>query len=424
MLSRIFVMLMALLGVLLPVAAQNQKENLKRAEQLYQFVAAGQGDSVHVRMNKTIREKVAPIVFSETFKQLEKQMGAFKSRSKWKIDTAAGITLYNCDVKFENNTLRFNVAFDPDGLASTITFVPATSVADAKPMKFNSKKLVEKEIEICTDTFCLPGTLTLPKGSKNLPILILVHGSGPNDRDETIGPNKVFRDLAWGLAEQGIAVLRYDKRTRVYGAKAYPQGVEATFDNEVVDDVLSAIRLAKSLPEVDPSRVFVLGHSLGGMLVPRIAQKAGEGTLAGIISLAGPARKMEKMLTEQLTYISSLSGAQVDVKAQVAQIMNSMPESYRKMELEYQPVEVAQTLKLPFLILQGERDYQVTMEDFGMWRFGLFRNPNVQFKSYPKLNHALQEGSGKATPFEYNHLSPVPEYVFTDIAGFINGLLK
>lgn len=155
-------------------------------------------------------------------------------------------------------------------------------------MKFNKKRLEEKSVEISTDTFRLPGTLTLPKGGSRLPVLILVHGSGPNDRDETLGPNKLFRDIAWGLAEQGIAVLRYDKRTKVYGTAAYPQGVEATFDNEVVDDVISAVRLVKSLPEIDSARVYVLGHSLGGMLVPRIAQRAGEGCLGGIISLAGP----------------------------------------------------------------------------------------------------------------------------------------
>ena len=375
-------------------------------------------------MSDTIRKKVAPVVFSDSFRQLEKQMGKFKSRGKWKTEMAEGITMYHCDVHFEKNSMRFTVVFDEDGRASTLTFTPATSVVDAKPMKFNKKRLEEKSVEISTDTFRLPGTLTLPKGGSRLPVLILVHGSGPNDRDETLGPNKPFRDIAWGLAEQGIAVLRYDKRTKVYGTAAYPQGVEATFDNEVVDDVISAVRLVKLLPEIDSARVYVLGHSLGGMLVPRIAQRAGEGCLGGIISLAGPVRKMEQLLTEQITYISSLSGTQPDVKAAVEQVMNSLPESYRKMETEYQPVEVARMLKLPFLVLQGERDYQVTMQDFGMWRFGLYRNPNVLFKSYPKLNHALQEGSGKSTPFEYTHLSPVPEYVIKDIADFINGVFK
>ena len=424
MLQRIVILLIVLLGILQPAHAQNHKANLKSAERLYKFIVAGQGDSVHVRMSDTIRKKVAPVVFSDSFRQLEKQMGEFKSRGKWKTEMAEGITMYHCDVHFEKNSMRFTVVFDEDGRANTLTFTPATSVVDAKPMKFNKKRLEEKSVEISTDTFRLPGTLTLPKGGSRLPVLILVHGSGPNDRDETLGPNKPFRDIAWGLAEQGIAVLRYDKRTKVYGTAAYPQGVEATFDNEVVDDVISAVRLVKSLPEIDSARVYVLGHSLGGMLVPRIAQRAGEGCLGGIISLAGPVRKMEQLLTEQMTYISSLSGTQPDVKAAVEQVMNSLPESYRKMETEYQPVEVARMLKLPFLVLQGERDYQVTMQDFGMWRFGLYRNPNVLFKSYPKLNHALQEGSGKSTPFEYTHLSPVPEYVIKDIADFINGVFK
>lgn len=424
MLQRIVILLIVLLEILQPADAQNHKANLKSAERLYKFIVAGQGDSVHVRMSDTIRKKVAPVVFSDSFRQLEKQMGKCKSRGKWKTEMAEGITMYHCDVHFEKNSMRFTVVFDEDGRASTLTFTPATSVVDAKPMKFNKKRLEEKSVEISTDTFRLPGTLTLPKGGSRLPVLILVHGSGPNDRDETLGPNKPFRDIAWGLAEQGIAVLRYDKRTKVYGTAAYPQGVEATFDNEVVDDVISAVRLVKSLPEIDSARVYVLGHSLGGMLVPRIAQRAGEGYLSGIISLAGPVRKMEQLLTEQMTYISSLSGTQPDVKAAVEQVMNSLPESYRKMETEYQPVEVARMLKLPFLVLQGERDYQVTMQDFGMWRFGLYRNPNVFFKSYPKLNHALQEGSGKSTPFEYTHLSPVPEYVIKDIADFINGVFK
>ncbi|MCS2406188.1 DUF3887 domain-containing protein [Bacteroides salyersiae] len=117
-------------------------------------------------------------MFSDSFRQLEKQMGKFKSRGKWKTEMAEGITMYHCDVHFEKNSMRFTVVFDEDGRASTLTFTPATSVVDAKPMKFNKKRLEEKSVEISTDTFRLPGTLTLPKGGSRLPVLILVHGSG------------------------------------------------------------------------------------------------------------------------------------------------------------------------------------------------------------------------------------------------------
>ena len=144
MLQRIVILLIVLLGILQPADAQNHKANLKSAERLYKFIVAGQGDSVHVRMSDTIRKKVAPVVFSDSFRQLEKQMGKFKSRGKWKTEMAEGITMYHCDVRFEKNSMRFTVVFDEDGRASTLTFTPATSVVDAKPMKFNKKRLEEK----------------------------------------------------------------------------------------------------------------------------------------------------------------------------------------------------------------------------------------------------------------------------------------
>ena len=103
--------------------------------------------------------------------------------------------------------------------------------------------------------------------------------------------------------------------------------------------------------------------------------------------------------------------------------MSSLPQSYRDFQSAYNSVETAKKLKLPILILQGERDYQVTMEDYGNWRMGLIRNKNAQFKSYPKLNHMMQEGSGKSTPLEYNNYAPVAQYVIMDIVNFINGKL-
>ena len=102
-------------------------------------------------------------------------------------------------------------------------------------------------------------------------------------------------------------------------------------------------------------------------------------------------------------------------------ILEGTARSYWLFANAYKPVEVAAKLKLPIFVLQGERDYQVTMEDFGLWRSGLLHCKNAYFKSYPKLNHLLQEGSGKATPFEYSHASPVPAYVMDDIASFVRG---
>ena len=422
---------------------------IRKSERIYQFVVAGQGDSIHACLADDLKGKLSPALFNDTFRQLEKQFGKLRSAGDWKTDLAEGIKLYYRDVHFANYNLRLLLAYNADGKMNTIRFVPAPQVSDEKVVTFNKEKIEEQEIKIQSGNFTLPGTLTLPKGGKNLAVVILVHGSGPNDRDETLGPNKPFRDIAWGLAEQGIAVIRYDKRAKVYGLKSVPAGEEINLDNEVVDDALAAIRLAKALPEVNAKRVYVLGHSLGGMLAPRIAERGeqlvfspdSKADLAGIIILAGNARPFEDLLPEQVAYIASLQDSSEATKAQIEELKRQvanvkklgtdafdsaiplplgMPESYWKSILAYKQVGVAAKLKLPILILQGERDYQVTMEDFGLWRFGLFRNANVQYKSYPKLNHLLQEGSGKSTPFEYNHASPVPAYIIGDIADFVN----
>ncbi len=469
-----------------------QDANTARAQHIYELFVAGQGDSIHAALNRELQEKLAPALFNDSFRQAEKMFGKSISKGEWKTDSAQGITIYYSDVEFERYNLRFLVAFDADGALNTIRLVPAPAVSTAQPVAYDKTKMDERDITLGADGYKLPGTLTLPKravGSDvcRVPCVILVHGSGPHDRDETIGPNKPFRDLAWGLAERGIAVVRYEKRTKaygaacvpagreldydteavddavaiveqvralpelapdsvyvlghsLYGAACVPAGRELDYDTEAVDDAVAIVEQVRALPELAPDSVYVLGHSLGGTLAPRIAGRS-KG-LAGIIILAGLARPLEDALEEQFYYTSSLTDSSVNVKAQLDELKQQLanvkklgteefdetislplgqPRSYWLFANAYKPVEVAAKLKLPIFVLQGERDYQVTMEDFGLWRSGLLRCKNAYFKSYPKLNHLLQEGSGKATPFEYSHASPVPAYVMDDIASFVRG---
>ncbi len=131
-----------------------------------------------------------------------------------------------------------------------------------------------------------------------MPVVVLVHGSGPQDRDESIGPNKPFLDLSHGLAARGIAVLRYEKRTRQYGAAMVAQANSLTVKQETIDDVTYAIEYLKTQPEIDQKRMFIAGHSLGGMLLPRIAKRTPEA--AGYIGLAGCSRPLEDTMVQQL----------------------------------------------------------------------------------------------------------------------------
>ena len=304
----------------------------------------------------------------------------------------------------------------------------------AVPSMFN-----EHEVAVGAGTqWSLPGTLTLPTGDGPFPAVVLVHGSGPNDRDEAIGPNKPFQDLAWGLASQGIAVLRYDKRTRVYPAQfvAIPN---ATVKEETIDDALAAVALLRNTPNIDQHRIFVLGHSLGGMLVPRIGL-ADQGSIAGLIVFAGATRPLEDEWVRQYEYIYGLKGqitpqqkAEIDgYKQQAARVkqltsadLNSkerllfVPPSYWLDLRGYFPPEVATKLKQPILILQGERDYNVTMDAFRDWQRTLEKRPTVSFKSYSKLDHLFLEGSGPASDADYALPRNIPKYVVDDIVTWI-----
>lgn len=430
-----------LLGHVLAVFAQDT--NMDRAKHVYELFITDQADSIHALLSEELQKQLSPEVFRGMLRQTERQFGKLLSQGEWQKESAQGITLYYSDLQFERYSLRFLLSFDADGKMNTIRLVPVPATSTAQPLAYDKEKMLERSVTVGAAGFRLPGTLTLPACEGKHPLVILVHGSGPQDRDETIGPNKPFRDLAWGLAARGIATLRYEKRTKVYGAACVPEGREMDYDTECVDDVVEIVRWAKAQPDVAADSVYVLGHSLGATLAPRIAKRA-DG-VAGIVLVAALARPLEDAVVEQTAYVSSLTdasgvaGQQIeDIKRQADNIKKlgtpefddkiplllGIPRSYWAFANVYKPVEVAVGLALPMLILQGERDYQVTMEDFGLWRLGLLRNKNAFFKSYPKLNHLLQEGSGKATPFEYYRESPVAGYVIEDIASFIrNGSL-
>lgn len=258
---------------------------------------------------------------------------------------------------------------------------------------------------VVTGDIHLPATILMPTDADDAPIVVMVHGSGALDRDETIYDNKPFRDIAEGLARKGIGTLRYDKRTYVYRQPV------TSMDDETILDALSAIRLARRYSR----RVYLLGHSLGAMLAPLIAERAEE-PLAGVIMLAAPARDMETVVREQFDYLLP-SGASPSFKEQ--QIENLRQRSPHYLQPQGQ-TDAARRLTLPMLILQGERDYQVTMQDFRLWQQVLEGKTNIAFHSYPRLNHPFMEGDGKSTPMEYQMKGHVAAYVIDDISSFIH----
>ncbi len=135
--------------------------------------------------------------------------------------------------------------------------------------------------------FALPGTLSIPKGKGGpFPAVVLVQGSGATDKDETVYALKPFRDLAFGLASQGIAVLRYNKRTYEHAIKTTADP-NHTVDKETTDDALLATRLLEKEKRIDEERIYILGHSQGGMMVPKMIEEDKRQNIAGAIIMGG-----------------------------------------------------------------------------------------------------------------------------------------
>jgi dienelactone hydrolase len=415
---------------------------MEKAKALVQALAGEDFAAATKDFDATMKTVLPPAKMEEIWRQLNNKMGAFREQRGLHSDKVLGRPVVYVTCHFEKADLDARVVFNADQTIGGLQFTPPHAKSQPKtPPYARPDAYKESDVVVECGEYKLPGTLTMPKGAGPFPGVVLVHGSGPNDRDETISANKPLRDLAWGLAGQGIAVIRYDKRTRVYGQQLAKMKDKVTLKEEVVDDALAAAALLRKQPGINPKKVFILGHSLGAVVAPQLG--AADAELAGLILMAGNTRPLEDVIVEQMSYILSLKGPigeeerkQVEkLKQQAARVKDpklaadtpaeqlplGLPASYWLDVRAYDQVGTAAKLTQPLLILQGERDYQVTMFDFDGWKKGLSGRKSVQFKSYPDLNHLFMTGAGKAKPAEYDEPGNVAKGVIDDIAAWIKG---
>jgi dienelactone hydrolase len=351
-----------------------------------------------------------------------KPLGKLLSAGAPKVQRVAQYRAVLVPCRFEKGLFTVKVVYDGALQVAGLFIVDGDLTETWSPPPYAGPS---HEREISVGAQKLPGRLTLPEGKGPFPAVVLVHGSGAHDEDETIGPNKPFKDLALGLASRGVVVLRYVKRSKVA-----PKTV-ATVRDEVVDDAVAGIDVLKAQPEVDAKRIAVVGHSLGGYLVPWILKERPE--VSGVM-LAGSARGTMDLVVEQYTYFASLNpndaAAQKGVeeakakKARVEakdlkpdEVVFGAPGSWWLSVRDYKPVETAAALKARLLVLQGERDYQVQFKtDFAAYKKALKDHSGVTLISYPKLNHLFIAGEGPSTPAEHDRPAHVDAEVVQDIA--------
>ena len=411
-------------------------EQVHKGEAFLDLLDTGRYEDALAMTTPRVREALADGKLQQVWEKLPKQLGARASRSPLRGESVGGNAMVVSTLKFSMLSLDARIVFADDGLIDGFRVVPAAAAAPAPAAPVVSDTFSERDFSVGEEGRALPGTLTLPKGEGPFPAVILVHGSGPHDRNESIGPNAPFRDIAHGLAERGIASLRYEKRT-----KARPEdfaSMDFTVDEETVDDAVAAVAALRSMKDIKPDAVFIAGHSLGALMAPRIGQRAPEA--AGLILLAAPARPLQDIVLEQFEYLAAADGqlsteerehldAEHAKAAKIATLATNsraednllgLPARYWLDLNAYDPVAVAKSITQPLLILQGGRDYQVTAKgDFPIWQEAFFGKPRAAMNLYPALNHLFIAGEGASTGAEYMQAGNVDEHVIADIAQWI-----
>lgn len=380
-------------------------KNIEKAHSYFDPSIAGQ---IPVEQLKAITE------------QLQGQLGGLKNILE--VNNEGSIYYYYTE--FEKTKLDVQLTFGENNKMLGFFLVPH---------KTFEKPDEKTTLNIKSDTIELNGTLLVPPSNDKKKLVIFVHGSGAHDRDETIGENKPFKDIAEYLLNNGIASYRYDKRTY-----SYPEtfNEKSTVEEETINDAVNAALYFKNNADYKEYQIIIMGHSQGAYLMPEIVKKA---QVSKYIFMAGNARPLQNLIVEQYEYLHTLDSAKVpaeavqEVKNQVAYLNSSnfnlnspakelplgQSAAYWQYLKNYNQLNEVKKIKAPMFFAQGGRDYQVTEKDFNLWKETLKNNKTAVFKLYPSLSHLFIAGSGKPSPKDYETKGKVDEQFLKDLTQFI-----
>ncbi|MFO7881256.1 MAG: DUF3887 domain-containing protein [Kosmotogaceae bacterium] len=339
-------------------------------------------------------------------------------------------------MQFEDAYLNVNVVFDQNKEVARFLIQHAPAPSN-KPDYANPDYFDEIEVSFGEEPWIIPGLLTIPKDAKSAPLVIIIGGSGPTDSNGSVGPNQPYRDIAWGLSTNGIATLRYDKRTKVYGEKIAKDKIEPTMEFEYIEDIFQAIRFASEMERFRFSEIYLAGHSMGTIVTPYVCKNSN--FVDGIILLAAPARRLAQISLDQNKYFAPISGITEEQLTQIEALFGKLldhelpPEtiidpnsnlkaSYYYDTDNYQTMVSLENFNKPVLILQGEEDFQTLIEkDFYVLKDKFSDRKNFTFKSFDKLNHLFIETEPGIfhTTEEYRKQGFVDEKVIETIVNWI-----
>lgn len=419
---------------------------LTRSAASVDALAKGEYAAAGAHFSPAVASKLDASKLKQVWTGLQASAGDYRTLAATAPRMLQGKSMLVTPITFAKTQLGLLTACDEQGRINAYRFAPASMInllessKPAQPVKAHVEAdgVRVQPMNVTSPAGPLTGALTLPAGKGPFPAVVLVSGSGANDFDETIGPNKPFRDIALGLARAGIASLRYNKRTHDYPKHWGDKGGHV-IDAEVTDDAVTAVHALSKVEQVDPQRVFVLGHSLGAMMAPRIGGR--DPQVAGLVLMAAPARRIFEVLKQQTReQTAKAGGSQAAVQKAVQSIekerqllaalapqqaapkgdFSGVPQAYWLSWSRVDPLAEAKALSMPMLILQGGSDFQVSPTlDFARWKQMLGDQSRTAFHLYPGLSHLFMPAGKTGTVADYQAEARVDTHVIGDIAAWI-----
>ncbi len=420
---------------------KNESKAIAVTEDIINQFKAEEYERIYDRGDSIIKRRITKDRLQNIWESLATINGELKENGIPKYDFLDTMHLTTTKLKYKNGAVGLRLAFNLNWELAGLFIIDAEPMYNI-PAYANTFGFYEIKIPFGPEGFEGEAILTVPIAEKKYPCVIIIGGSGPVDKDLTLGPNRIYKDFAWGLANKGVASLRFDKRTKLYWSKIMEQhqtGKYYTIEQEYLEDINTLVKKLSKKTQINPNRIFLMGHSQGAGLMPLLIKQNKK--VAGGIMLAGNYSSMTDLMLYQFDYLQAIQAkskedsTQFDklrnqaLQAQKLPLPNTMPDdklpqrypfSYWNYLSKLNLPQLALKNNKPVLILQGVRDYQVPFSEYQKWQTLLKEKPNYMFASFEKLNHLFLEGIGKSTPTEYFNRSNVPEYVIDEIVKWIN----
>lgn len=411
------------------------------ARQVISHIMNEEYEPIIAQFDSTMKANVRKVQLVEIYESLNAQCGEFDKQGELKTFHEPPYDIVYVEMIFSDIPYWGKVILNPEGKIAGLRFMPSVPDETTSPIAdyIDPDKFTSRGGEFGVEEWRLPAVVTLPNGPGPFPAVILIHMHGAYDKDETVGANAPFKDIAGGLSSQGIAVMRFDKRSYVY-KDVYDTLSDVTVQAEIIRDIHYAVDLLRQTTGIDSTQIYVLGHGFGGTLLPRVAEQTDH--IAGYIALGAPVRPLPQVILDEVSHLYAEDGdISADEKGAIDKLTSeanmaadsqltpeipreylplSMPGSYWIDLRRYDPIEKALIMSEPLLVLQGERDYQATMADFDKWRELTMVRDNVDTRSFPNLNHLFIRGQGKSSPMEYM----VPGHIDREVIDYIANWIK